>query len=165
MRGIARLLRDMAAADVIGDYAIFGAMAQMRYTEPVATMDVDVLVDLPNADRLDAMAPIYRFCAARGHKPEGEAIRVGAWPVQFIPAFDALTREALATAEPAAFEGETLRVVGADHLAVIALSVGRAKDHLRIRALMESGATTAARIARLARRHGLDAAWRKFHAR
>ena len=27
--------------------ALFGAVAQMRYTEPVATLDADVLIDLP----------------------------------------------------------------------------------------------------------------------
>lgn len=38
------------------------------------------LVVLPSLDRLDVLSGIYEFCAAKGYRPEGEAIRVGAWP-------------------------------------------------------------------------------------
>jgi hypothetical protein len=41
MRESAQLLNDMLAAGVIKNYALFGAMAQMRYTEAVATLDAD----------------------------------------------------------------------------------------------------------------------------
>ena len=108
---------------------------------------------------------IYEFCAGRGHVPDGEAIRVGAWPVQFIPVFDALTRDALKTAETADFEGVPFRVVGAAHLALIALSVGRAKDYARILALLEAGAVERQEMASLASRHGLDDAWARFTRR
>jgi len=40
------------------------------------------------------------------------------------------------------FEGVAFRVVRANHLAVIALSVGRAKDLTRILALLESGSVS-----------------------
>jgi hypothetical protein len=44
MKEVAELLEGMRAAGVIRDYAVFGAIAQMRYTEPVATLDADILV-------------------------------------------------------------------------------------------------------------------------
>lgn len=100
----------MQRAGVIRNYALFGAVAQMRYTEAVATLDADVLVAAPAADRMDALSDVYEFCAARGYRPEGEAIRVGAWPAQFVPAFNALTEEAMEQAATADFEGVTLRV-------------------------------------------------------
>jgi hypothetical protein len=149
MRDVGGLLNDMRAAGVITNYALFGAVAQMRYTEPVATLDADVLVAVPAPDRL----------------AEGDAVRVGAWPVQFVPVFSPLTREAVEQAETADFEGIGLRVVRADHLAVIALSVGRAKDLTRILALLESGSVGTEQIAALAERHGLSDAWRRFEAR
>jgi hypothetical protein len=58
-----------------------------------------------------------------------------------------------------------LRVVRADHLSVIALSVGRAKDFVRVIALLESGSVTRQQIAEMAARHGLGAAWSKIVAR
>jgi hypothetical protein len=155
----------MQRAGVIRDYALFGATAQMRYTEPVATLDADVLVGVPDAGRLDPLRGISEFCASRGYQPEGEAIRVGAWPVQFIPAFNPLTLEAMEQATSADFEGVPIRVVGADHLAVIALSVGRAKDFARILALLESDSASPESIKTLAARHGLADAWQRFETR
>ena len=159
------MLTEMQQAGVIRNYALFGAVAQMRYTEPVATLDADVLVAVPAVERIDALSGIYEFCAARGYRPEGEAIHVGAWPAQFVPAFNPLTEEAMEQAATADFEGVPLRVVGADHLAVIALSVGRAKEFTRILALLESGSASRDSIGRLAARHGLADAWQRFESR
>jgi hypothetical protein len=155
----------MRAAGVITNYALFGATAQIRYTEPVATLDADVLVVAPAAEELDVLKPIYEFCAAKRYRPEGEAVRVGAWPVQFVPVFSRLTQEAVEQADVADFEGVPFRVVRAEHLAVIALSVGRAKDFTRILALLESGSVSREAINRLAGRHGLAEAWQRFEAR
>ena len=165
MKEVAQLLNDMVAAGVITDYALFGAVAQIRYTEPVATLDADVLVGVPSPEREDVLSPLYRFCEERGYLPDGEAVRVGDWPLQFIPAFSALTREAMENAEATDFEGVPLRVVGADYLAVIALSVGRAKDSARVLALLESGSVSRESIATLAGRQGHADAWKKFEER
>jgi hypothetical protein len=165
VRELAQLLNEMQQLGVIRNYALFGATAQMRYTEPVATLDADVLVAVGSADRRDALSGIYEFCAARGYRPEGEAIRVGAWPTQFVPAFSPLTEEAMEQAVTADFEGVAFRVVRADHLAVIALSVGRAKDFTRILALLESGSVSREAIKDLAARHNLAGAWQRFEDR
>jgi len=165
MKAVAQLLNEMCSAGVIQNYALFGAAAQMRYTEPVATLDADVLVAVPQPERLDALSDIYAFCVARGYPAEGEAIRVGAWPTQFVPVFSPLTREAMEQAETADFDGVPFRVVQAVYLAVIALSVGRAKDFTRILSLLESGSVTRHEIGLLAARHGLSAAWRQFETR
>lgn len=57
MKGLARLLNDMREVGVIPNYALFGAVAQMRYAEPVATLDADVLVVVPGGERLDVLNP------------------------------------------------------------------------------------------------------------
>jgi hypothetical protein len=165
MKEVAALLNDLRRERVIMEYALFGAVAQMRYTEPVATLDADVLVVVPSPERLDVLTPIYEFCAGRGYALEGESVRVGAWPVQFIPVFSALTQEALEKADTAEFEGVPFRVVRADYLAVIALSVGRAKDFTRILALLEADSVTPEALGILAQRHGLSEAWTRFKKR
>ena len=162
MKELAELLNEMQRAGVIRNYALFGAVAQMRYTEAVATLDADVLVAVGSADRHDVLDDIYEFCTSRGYVAEGEAIRVGAWPTQFVPAFSPLTEEAMEQAADTDFEGVPFRVVRADHLAVIALSVGRAKDLARILALLESGSVSREAIESLAARHTLTEAWRRF---
>jgi len=165
MEKVAKLLEEMKASGVIQDYALFGAVAQMRYTEPVATLDADVLFVLRNEAGLDALSPIYSFCRKHGHFPEGEAIRVGNWPVQFIPAFSPLTEEAVREAEAGEIAGFSIRVVKAIHLAVIALSVGRSKDHLRILSLIEAGAVQEEALRELAARHNLTSQWSVFKKR
>ena len=165
MKEVAQLLNEMCGERVITDYALFGAVAQMRYTEPVATLDADVLVVVPSPEGLDVLTPIYEFCARKGYTPAGESVRVGAWPVQFIPVFSPLTREAVEQADTVEFERIPLRVVRADFLAVLALSVGRAKDFARILALLEVGSATPEGIAILARRHALSDAWTRFKTR
>jgi hypothetical protein len=137
----------------------------MRYTEAVVTLDADILVAVSEPDKPDVLSPIYAFCRERGYLPEGEAIRVGDWPVQFIPAFSKLTREAIRDAETGDLDGIPLRVIRADYLAVIALSVGRAKDLARVLALREAGAVTDKEISDLAMRHNLTAEWNLFKER
>ena len=165
MKAIVELLNAMKQAGVVQDYALFGAMAQMRYTEPVATLDADVLVLLGGEPGLDALGPIYRFCEAHGYLPRGEAIQVGDWPVQCIPTFSPLTADAVREAETGEIEGLPVRVASATHLAALALSVGRAKDHARILSLLEVGATDRPQIATLAERHGLSPKWQSFTRR
>ncbi len=165
MKHVAQLLNEMKNAGVILDWAPFGATAQMRYTEPVATIEVEALIEVPNPLRIDLLSPVYEFCRGRSHQEEGEAIRVGTWPVQFVPVFDSLTAEALKKAETVDFEGEPLRVVSAVYLAAIALKTGRAKDSARILALLESESVKKPEIAALAARLGLGPAWTRFEKR
>ncbi len=165
MNKVAVLLNEMVGQGIIADYAVFGAVAQMRYTEAVVTLDADILVAVAEPDKLDVLGPIYAFCRERGYLPEGEAIRVGDWPVQFIPAFSKLTREAIRDAETGDLDGIPLRVIRADYLAVIALSVGRAKDFARVLALREAGAVTDKEISDLAMRHNLTSEWNLFKER
>ena len=155
----------MQTAGVIQNYALFGAVAEMRYTEPVVTLDVDVLVALPATEGIDALAGIYQFCTKKGYSPAGEAVLVGAWPVQFLPAFNTLTREAMENADTADFDGVALRVVRPDYLAVIALSVGRVKDHERVLNLLESKCTNREEVGSLAARYGMSEAWSRFAKR
>ena len=162
MKEVAELLNQMREAGVITNYALFGAAAQMRYTEPVSTLDADVLIAVSSSNRLDVLSTIYEFCSTRGCRAEGEAIRVGAWPVQFIPVFSPLTQEALEQADTADFEGVPFRVVRPDHLAIIALSVGRAKDFARILALLESESVSRQDLSKLAAKHKLSEAWKQF---
>ena len=165
MNEVAVLLNEMVGQGIIADYAVFGAVAQMRYTEAVVTLDADILVAVAEPDKLDVLSPIYAFCREHGYLPEGEAIRVGDWPVQFIPAFSKLTREAIRDAETGDLDGIPLRVIRADYLAVIALSVGRAKDFARVLALLEAGAVTDKEISDLAMRHNLTSEWNLFKER
>ncbi len=162
MKECIQALNQMVKEGGILRYAIFGAVAQMRYTVPVATMGADILVALPDESSLDLQGPIYKFCANRGYKPEGDAIRIGEWPVQFIPCFDVISREALETAETAEIAGVPTRVVSALALALMALKTGRNKDLLRIVSLLDSSAVTRSELSGAANKRDLGMKWQDF---
>jgi hypothetical protein len=65
-------------------------------------------------------------------------------------------------AEPGDIDGLNVRVVRADYLAAMALKVGRAKDKLRILALLENAAVTPAEIEKLAKQYQLEEQWTTF---
>lgn len=165
MKEVAELLNKLLNEGVITDYAVFGAVAQMRYTEAVSTMDADILIALPDDSGLDLLTPIYKFCDEHGYKPEGDAIVVGDWPVQFIPVFDSLTQKALAEAETSTIDETPLKVISATYLALIALKTGRAKDYARLLALLESGSITRDLVRTKSAENDLVKEWNSFEAR
>jgi len=126
---------------------------------------LDILVGLPDTDSLAILSPIYEFCKEKGYHPEGEAIEIGDWPVQFLPTFDNLSQEAMLNAEAADFDGIKVRVVSAEYLAVLALKVGRAKDYARILALLEADVVKVGKIKQIASDHHLTKEWNHFKLR
>lgn len=155
-------LRD---AGVIGQSAIGGAMGATFYLEPVSTFDLDIFVLFEGAPLIRTLSPIYEFLKARGHAPEGDAIMIHGWPVQFLPAETPLLREAVGRAREIDFEGVPARVMTAEHLMAIALQTGRAKDHARLVAFVEAKVADAVLLRDILERHGLVVAWQRFEQR
>jgi hypothetical protein len=87
---------------------------------------------------------------------------IAGWPVQFLPAANALVEEALAQAVERDVAGTPVRVFTAEHLAAIALQTGRARDKARLLQFIESGALDPEQFQAIIARHGLAEAWRRF---
>jgi len=149
---------------VIERYAIGGAVGATFYLEPVATLDVDIFVVFrPEAGRsLLSLQPIFDYLTARGGVIEGEYVVIAGWPVQFLPATSPLVDEALAGAVTVQVEGIPARVFTAEHLAAIALQLGRPKDKARLLQFFESGEIDTERFQAILARHGLDNRWQEF---
>ena len=93
---------------------------------------------------------------------EREHIIVGGWPVQFLPAADALDKEVLGEAVETAVEWVKTWVMPAEHLAAIALRTGRPKDYIRVLQFLEQNSLDEARLQGILQRHGLSVKWEKF---
>ena len=132
MKTTLEIINEMQAKGVIGKYAIGGAVGATFYLEPAATLDVDIFVVLPNriGSSLVTLTPIYDYLTGRGCRTEGEHIMVGTWPVQFLPASDALEKEALDDAVPTEVDGVKTWVMTAEHLVAIALRTGLSLIHI-----------------------------------
>ena len=129
MRATLEVINRMQADGVIGKYAIGGAVGATFYLEPSATLDIDIFISLktPSDSSLVTLSPIYDYLASRGRKAEKEYIIIEGWPVQFLPASDALDEEALAQAAETEVEDVRTWVMTAEHLVAIALRTGRAE--------------------------------------
>ena len=155
----------LSEAGIIGQSAIGGAMGATFYLEPISTYDLDIFVLFDSPSLILTLTPIYDFLRARGHEPEGDAINVCGWPVQFLPAESPLLREAVEQAVTVDFEGVPTHVMTAEHLTAIALQTGRGKDFSRILAFIESGRLDEAKLSAILRTHTLATAWANFETK
>jgi hypothetical protein len=162
MKSTLEVINQMQADSVIGKYAIGGAVGATFYLEPAATLDIDIFVSFQIEGSLLTVSPIYDYLTARGFKAEKEYIVIEGWPVQFLPAGNALVEEALALAVETELEGVRTWVMTAEHLTAIALQTGRAKDHNRILQFIESGTLAPDKLDQVLARHGLLAKWEQF---
>jgi hypothetical protein len=159
-------INHMQTDGVIGRYAIGGAVGAALYLEPAATIDLDIFVTLPAVSGgLVTLTPIYEYLQLRGAKVVGEYIEMDGWPVQFLPASNALEEEALKESVHIPVEGVMTWVMSAEHLVAIALRTGRSKDHTRVLQFLERSAVDQPKLRRIIDKHGLTEKWDQFQRR
>jgi len=164
MRETLRYLKKMRDEGIIGKYAVGGAMAATFYIEPISTFDLDIFVVLPQTGGggFVSLAPLYAYLRAAGFKEDKECVVIHHLPVQFIPAFNPLTQEALDNAVLMDYDGVEVPVFTAEHLVAIALQTGRGKDRARVHAFIESGILDPQTCADILQRHGLQEKWKHW---
>jgi len=165
MKETLSVIEQLRRDGVIGLYAVGGAVGATFYLEPMATLDVDVFVLFEPAPLLLTLTPIYEACAKLGYRAEGETIKIEGWPVQFLAASEPLLAEAVREAVGRESDGLSTRVMTAEHLMVIALQTGRAKDHARLVMFVEAGIADMNHLRDILGRHSLLDAWAKFEKR
>lgn len=156
-----RVIKDMARQGIIKAYAIGGGIAATYYIEPVLTYDLDIFF-IPVNEGLDVLAPIYEYARERGFSAEAEAILIEGFPVQFIPAYNDLVREAVENTATLKYRDVEARVVTPEYLAAIALQTGRAKDRERLVRLLEDAVIDRTVLGRILEFFGLTDKFKKF---
>jgi L-alanine-DL-glutamate epimerase-like enolase superfamily enzyme len=110
-------INDLKAMGLIKDYAITGAMAQIFWDEAIPTFDLDVLVLLGAVENvLDPLRAIFEWAEERGYETKDEHILINDIPVQFLPAPDPLSEEAVEKAKVLDFKGIPVNVVRPEYL-------------------------------------------------
>ena len=164
IREVIEAINQMKADGVIDRYAIGGAVGATFYLEPVSTLDVDIFIELHASKGLLVVdpSPIFQYLKEKGCAMEGQYIVIADSPVQFIPPSNPLTEEALNEAVKKEIEDTPAWVFTAEHLAALALQVGRTKDKLRIMQFIEAGKLDMERFQSIIERHQLEERWREF---
>ena len=164
MEATLAILNELEPAGLVTRYAIGGALAAFFYAEAVLTEDLDafILIAPPFPGRLVTLTPIYDFLKQRGATEEREHLWLAGTLVQVIPAFDALTEEAVREAVEKQVGQTTTRVMRVEHLIAIALKTGRAKDYTRVALLLEEAEIDETRLRDIVARHQLQGRWEKY---
>ncbi len=165
------VINQLEKDDIIGRYAIGGAVAATRYIEPIQTCDLDIFVILPtdsyplSPSGLVSITPIYTRLTQYGYAPQGECVIIEGWPVQFLPVYNELIEEALERAVDVDFGSTPTRVLSAEYLAAIMLETGRPKDHARLLQFFEYDVIDRFVLDDIVLRHSLAARWESFQKR
>ncbi|HWA92060.1 MAG TPA: hypothetical protein VG889_18615 [Rhizomicrobium sp.] len=166
---------ELAKRQVIGNYAIAGAVAALNYIQPTLTEDIDFLISIDGFEKrasgLLLLGPIEKALAEMGYSERTDlGYKIEGWPVQFLPVGSALDEDALesAIALNIAGPGEPsleARCLTAEHVVATALKVGRLKDLARIQAFLDQKAVDLERLKIVLERHNLLDAWQSFCVR
>lgn len=166
MRRTLEVLNLMEREGVFQRYAIGGAIAALFYIEPVLTFDLDVFVVLPsNSTGLLSLESIYDWLRARGYREAKETVEIEGVPVQFLPAHNKLTEEALTEADTLDYDGIPVPVMRPEHLIAIMLQTGRDKDRQRLALFREEAQINPRYLDEILTRHGLGEKWQKWRAK
>jgi hypothetical protein len=164
MEATLAILNELETSKLVKRYAIGGAMAAFFYSEAVLTEDLDAFVLLDqSASGLVSLGPLYEFLRQRGATEEREHLWLAGTLVQLIPAYDALTEEAVQEAVSRMVGTTATRVMTVEHLISIALKTGRNKDQARIALLMQEATVDAAKLSDILARHALQARWQALN--
>lgn len=162
MQAVCDVLEQLLGEGTLRQYAIGGATAAGFHGEPLATRDVDVFVfiDPPAGALLVTLDQLFSRLAQLGFNEfEEEGLLIHGLPVQFLSAATGLETEAVEQAMVVDWENHRLRVMRPEHLAAIALTVGRPKDRARLVYLAELPDFDHSRFTDILLRHGLRDRW------
>jgi hypothetical protein len=156
-----KVIEKITRQGIIKAYAIGGGIAATYYIEPMLTYDLDIFF-IPAKEGLDVLAPIYDYAKERGFSTQAESILIEGFPVQFIPAYNDLVREAVENATTLKYRDVEAKVVTAEYLAAIALQTGRAKDRERVIRLLDEAVIDRTVLGRILGSFGLVDKFKKF---
>lgn len=150
-------INQMLELGIITDYAIGGGMAAMFYMEPALTYDLDIFCVLAGEEKgLNILAPIYKWANQAGYKTFKEHLLIEGLPVQFIPVYNDLIREAVEKAVEKKIGSVKARVVAPEYLVAIMLQTSRQKDAVNALKMEETKIDRPA-LSKILKKYGLAA--------
>ena len=127
-----KVINELKKKRLIKDYAIGGGIAVIYYVEPMLTYDLDIFFIPMKEEDSEVLSPIYQFCRAKGYRIDKEHIIIEGIPVQFLPAYNDLVKEAFESTFVTKYKKTKTKVFKPEYLIAIMVQTFRAKDKERI---------------------------------
>ncbi|RPI18039.1 MAG: hypothetical protein EHM58_06870 [Ignavibacteriae bacterium] len=157
------VLNKMLEEKLFEKYAIGGAIASIFYIQPLATYDLDIMILLDvNKSTLISLSPIYNWLEQKGYEAEKEHIIIEGIPVQFIPVYNDLVKEAVECAKEQNYETVITFVIKPEYLIAIMLDTGRTKDNERIVRFLEEAEIDFVLLEKILSKYNLIEKFKKF---
>ncbi|MCM8785297.1 MAG: nucleotidyltransferase [Candidatus Omnitrophica bacterium] len=158
MKKTLEVLNELKEKGLIKDYAIGGAIAALRWTEPFFTRDLDVFV-IPikeySEKEVIEFKKIYDFLQEKGYNEWIEQwLIIEGIPVEFIPA-EGISKEAVENAVEIEFEGIKTKVITPEYLIIMFLKAFREKDKLKINLLLQQSEIDMNKLKELLKKYNL----------
>ena len=126
-----KIIKELTEEKVFKDFSICGGIAVLYYIEPLLTYDLDIFF-IPKEDSIDVLAPIYNCLKKKGFKAKKEHILIEGVPVQFIPVYNDLVKEAVQNSVEAKYGRIKTKILGLEYLIAVMLQTYRPKDRERL---------------------------------
>ena len=148
---------------IIRKYCIGGGIATVFYIEPLLTYDIDIFfIPSQETKKIMSLSPIYEYLKKKGYKIEKEHVIIEGIPVQFIPVYNELVREAVENSIEIKFKNVKTKVLKVEYLISIMLQTFRPKDRERVLRILEETEIDREYLNEILKRHNLKKKFEKF---
>jgi len=158
-----KIINELQKKGLIKNYAIGGGIATIFYVEPILTYDLDILfISVREKEGLITLSPIYNYFKKRGYHTKKEHIIIEGIPVQFIPAYNELVKEAVENSVETKYKKTKTKIFKPEYLIAIMLQTFRPKDRERIIKLLDEAKIDMKYLMKILHRYGLSEKFERF---
>lgn len=151
-----RVINELKRRRLIRDYVIGGGIAVLYYVEPILTYDLDIFfVPKEEGTEIMILSPIYQFLKAKGYSVDKEHIIIEGIPVQFLPVYNELIKEAFEHAVETKYKKAKTKVFQPEYLVAIMVQTFRPKDKERIITMLDEAEIDKSHLLTIFKNHGL----------
>ena len=162
MRKALKVINELKKSRIIKDYAIGGGIAVIYYVEPILTYDLDIFFIPREENKLAVLSPLYNFLKRKGYKFDKEHVIIEDIPVQFLPAYNDLLKEAFKNAYVTKYKGIKTKVFEPEYLLAIMVQTFRAKDKERIIKMLDEAEIDKRLFKRILKKYALLEKYNRF---
>ena len=157
------IINELQKKGLIKNYAIGGGIATILYVEPILTYVLDIFF-VPSEEEkgMIILSSIYDWLRRKGYKLYKEHIIIEGIPVQFMPVYNELVKEALEDAVEVKYKKTKTKIFKPEYLIAIMVQTFRPKDRERIIKLLDEAKINKDYLKKILQKYGLREKFEHF---